>query len=139
MNRFVLLPAMLIATAVPASAQSICALVCPQTLIASKMCSLTIDQGTCSCTCSTVKLNPKEVPTGTKLQLDLNGTRYDLTKATSAGASQAFLDTLGDILTPEVANPKGEPGTVVLKDDGSIGGHYGDDGEFNPGKPSNMQ
>lgn len=41
----------------------------------------------------------------------------------------------GLISDPKEANPKGEPGTLVLKDDGTVGGHYGKDGEFNPGMP----
>lgn len=140
MKRFAILPAIFFTAALPAHAQSVCALVCPQALLETKACSISVDQNTCSCTCNTVKLDPQEVPVGTKLQIELNGTRYDLTKLPPpAGSAQAFLDTLGDILTPEIANPKGEPGTVVLKDDGTIGGHYGSDGEFNPGKPANMK
>ena len=44
-----------------------------------------------------------------------------------------------DVLTPVEANPKGEPKTVVIKEDGTIGGYYREDGEFMPGKPPFMQ
>jgi hypothetical protein len=67
-------------------------------------------------------------------QLQPNG--QDSVQASVGGAA---VDIAIGVLTPAEANPKGEPKTVIMKDDGTVGGYIRDDGEFVPGKPAWMK
>lgn len=144
MRVLIIASALLFASA--ARSASICALVCPVST-GNDACQLTIDAGKCSCSCQLKDFPDWEaLPNGTKVQLDLGGTKYvlatkvsppqlDLGSDKPSAAVESVADAVIDVLTPLEANPKQEPRTIIVKDDGTIGGWIGDDGEFNPGRP----
>jgi hypothetical protein len=136
------------AMATPSYAMKLCALYCPNT---KPQCILKSDGNNCTCQCHLSNIPDWEkFPAGTKLSVRIDNQIYNLPEKTLKDQMNSVLsdkekpkagvgEIIKDVLEPKEANPKGEPGLVVLKDDGTIGGYYRKDGEFEPGKPKNMK
>lgn len=114
----------------PVQAQKVCLLKCPDA------CSISADANSCTCNCPITEFKDVDQK---NLFVESGGIRFKLGPIGDRVKNVGFSDAVKGILEPKEANPKGERGAVILKDDGSVGGHYRQDGEFVPGKPDNMK